>query len=159
MKNQAFTLIELLVVVLIIGILAAVALPQYQKAVLKSRTTQALIALRALDQAQKECFLSNGAYCTADALSISVNATCTSSNYSANCSNGDLRINNDIWFEWHGLNRDSYDGGKKGQIQWRCNCTGRGQKVCQQYFAEWGGTDQTATSGPDPRYGYYGVYH
>ncbi len=65
MKNkQAFTLIELLVVVLIIGILAAVALPQYQKAVEKSKATQAFVALRSLVQAQEAYKMASGSYAT-----------------------------------------------------------------------------------------------
>ena len=62
--SQAFTLIELLVVVLIIGILSAIALPQYEKAVEKARATEALNTLMTAVKACKVYYLANGEYPT-----------------------------------------------------------------------------------------------
>ncbi len=60
--NKGFTLIELMVVVSIIGILAAVAIPNYQKYQSRARQTEVKIALAAITTAERSFFVNSTSY-------------------------------------------------------------------------------------------------
>ena len=89
--KKGFTLIELLVVVLIIGILAAMALPQYMKAVEKSRAAEGVQLLRALMNAEKIYQMATGNY-TYDLTALDIEMPNISTNTSRIATSRNFRI-------------------------------------------------------------------
>ncbi len=72
-KEKGFTLVEILVVVLIVGILASIAVPGYQRAVLKAEFSKLQVMAKALADAETTYQLANGAYVTnLEALDLSL---------------------------------------------------------------------------------------
>lgn len=112
-NNKAFTLIELLIVVLIIGILAAIALPQYQLARDKAKFSTMMELANALMFANQRYYLANGSY-TGDVTVLDIDLPGSSI----------LTGNKYYYFDW---------GGQCGLT----NSNGNGG--CLMYFSE--GTD------------------
>ena len=89
-----FTLLELLVVVLIIGILASIALPQYRKAVAKAELAQIINITKSIKLAQERYYLVNNQY-TSDLNKLDININNTNVNcYSENYADGSISCYN-----------------------------------------------------------------
>ncbi len=62
LKQKGFTLVELMIVVAIIGILAAIAIPNYQKYQAKARQTEAKVQLSSVFTAEKSFMVESNSY-------------------------------------------------------------------------------------------------
>ncbi len=62
MENKGFTLVEMVIVVVLIGILASIALPQYQKAAEKARSAEARTILGRIRSAEMAYYLEYDTY-------------------------------------------------------------------------------------------------
>ncbi len=62
MKQQGFTLIELMIVVAIIGILAAIAIPQYKNYVINAKLSAAASSVASIETAMANDYQTNGAF-------------------------------------------------------------------------------------------------
>jgi prepilin-type N-terminal cleavage/methylation domain-containing protein len=62
MNTKGYTLVELMITVLLIGILAAISIPQYTKLLEKQRATEAIQALLAIAKAQQRYFVIQDSY-------------------------------------------------------------------------------------------------
>ncbi len=156
--RKGFTLIELLVVVLIIGILAAVAVPQYQLAAEKSRASQGIVLAKSLAEAQKVFFMANGYYTSnLDDLDISVPGSSDSNSanignftirlHNMDDSNAHIEIANNSWSWWfiiYYLNRGEIDCAAKRDNK-------EANRICRTF-------NSVSEVCPEPAYNCYSIH-
>lgn len=142
MKQRGMTLIELVVVIMIVGILAAVAIPSYRQYVLRSQRADAKDALLALATQQEKHYLQCNAYATA------IDAA-------TDCAAGELQGTDTSKNGWYELELDSNDTATvfvatataiNGENQWQDTAcrTFTVDQAGVRTAADDGGTDNTA---------------
>ena len=160
MNKKGFTLLELLVVVLIIGILASLALPQYQMAVEKSRSAEVLMNLATIKREIGLYITANGLPSSGfvpykDFATVELSGGEWSGGYSSNTyivkqftyygyvlsDGGEIQIgplsNNDYFLFCTTYQTDYNDDTQMGD-GWYCSCitnfTDNGSKICKAIY-------------------------
>ena len=126
-----FTLLELLVVVLIIGILASIALPQYQRAMAKAELTRVISSVKPLAEAQERYFLTNGKYSNSfsdlDVDVPRINMSCSIHAFCVWC----VSTKGLVYLQWV----QNYSASPKGQV-WCGSQKEKYDNVCKDLFPQ-----------------------
>jgi type IV pilus assembly protein PilE len=80
-KNRGVTLIELIIVIVIVGILAAIAIPGYRAYIIRANRSDAKAALLATAGALERCFTRFNSYAAADGCAVAFPANSTENHY------------------------------------------------------------------------------
>ena len=159
--KQAFTLIELLVVVLIIGILTAIAIPQYQTAVQKSRYATLMPLAKSVKNAEEAILMSNGQYSSKlEDLSITLPGT-VNNNKVTNSDGTVLEVtatdsHNYVKAKKNDLNNYVMYFAKSTNFPNEIHCEAlKDNKIAKQVCLSYGPTSTTPITGTDSNYDTY----